>query len=428
MKELFRMDRKNYNPEGKVFKRPSARAIILKDGKVLLNYIEKFDCYEFPGGGIEAGETPEEAMIREVAEETGRVIVPGSVREFGIVIRRQQDSKDPDGIFEQENYYYFCDVTEDTVPRKPDEHEIAEGTGPVWVDTLAPCIRRNRRSFERTGEPFIEREMRAMDLADEEIRKQSYTAAEEAAIRALGSADYRGMLAFVEQTLGENQTEGENGVGIHKLEFGYTRYEHTKRVLGWAKRLYDATPDKTGLRYEDLMIATIFHDVGRAESVRSGGDHARAGVPITRNWLLSNGYDPERAEYIAGLVGAHSEKWRMRDSSVDRNLLMLMEADLLDDMGLLGIVMDTLIVRARKPEATFYDCYNHFERYTHPMQHDCPVVTPEARAFWDEKTELTDRFMEQYRRDILIGGENYAGYDKSKSKAAEFRLPCNPQG
>ena len=98
MKELFRMDRKNYNPEGKVYKRPSARAVILKEGKVLLNYVEKFDCYEFPGGGIEAEESPEQALIREVAEETGRVVIPESVREFGIVIRRQQDSKDPDGI------------------------------------------------------------------------------------------------------------------------------------------------------------------------------------------------------------------------------------------------------------------------------------------------------------------------------------------
>ena len=410
MRELFRMDRQNYNPEGKVFRRPSARAIILKDGKVLLNHVSKYDCYEFPGGGIEAGETPESALRREVAEETGRIVMPESVREFGIVIRRQRDSQDPDGIFEQENYYYFCEVTDEDVPRKPDEHEILDGAEPVWVDTLAIPVHRNRIAFERFGEPFIEREMRVMDMADQELRRMSWEMTEEAAIRSLGSADYKGMLAFVKHTLEDARTEGEKEIGMHKLEFGYTRYEHTKRVLGWAKRLYDATPDKTGLRYEELMIAAIFHDVGRAVSAQSGEDHAKAGAPIARDWLLSNGYDPARAEYIAGLVASHSEKGRMRDPDTDRNLLMLMEADLLDDMGLLGIVMDTMIVRARKADADFFDCYNHYERYTHPMQHDCPVVTKEARAFWDAKTESADRFMEQYRKDILFGGENYTGY------------------
>ena len=410
MRELFQMDRQDYNPEGKVYERPSARAIILKDGKVLLNYISRHDCYEFPGGGIEAGETPEDALRREVAEETGQIVVPESVREFGIVIRRQQDSKDPDGIFEQRNYYYFCDVSGETVPRKPDEHEILEGAEPVWVESLATPIYRNRKAFERIGEPFIRREMRVMDMADGELRKQSWNRTEEAAIRSLGSADYSGMLSFVKHTLEDARTEGENEIGMHKLEFGYSRYEHTKRVLGWAKRLYEAASDKTGLRYEDLMIAAIFHDVGRAVSAQTGEDHAKAGVPLARDWLLSGGFDPARAEYIAGLVGEHSQKWRMHDPDIDRNLLMLMEADLLDDMGLLGIVMDTLIVRARKENAEFYDCYNHYERYTHPMQHDCPVVTPEARAFWDAKTESTDRFVQQFRKDILFGAENYIGY------------------
>ena len=70
MKELFRMDRKNYNPDGKIYERPSARGIVVKDGKVLLNHITKYDNYEFPGGGLERGETPDEALVRDVAEET----------------------------------------------------------------------------------------------------------------------------------------------------------------------------------------------------------------------------------------------------------------------------------------------------------------------------------------------------------------------
>ena len=410
MRELFRMDRQNYNPDGKVYTRPSARAVIVKDGKVLLNYIKKFESYEFPGGGIEAGETPEQAMIREVAEETGRVVIPESVREFGIVIRRQQDSMDPDGIFEQRNYYYYCDITDEVVPRKPDEHELKEGAEPVFVDSLWGPMHCTRKAWNRIGEAFLEREYRVMDMVDNELRKAAWERTENEAIRALGEDDYEGMLTFVKETLGETQTEGENGVGVHKMEFGYTRFEHTKRVLAWSKRLYDATPDKTGLRYADLMIATIFHDVGRAVTAREGGNHATAGIPITKDYLLAHGYGEERAEYISWLVGAHSDKWRMKDPDVDRNLLMLMEADLLDDMGLLGIIMDTIIVRARKEKATFFDCFNHFERYTHPMQHDVPVVTPEALAFWNEKTEAVDRFIELYRRDILIGSENYKEY------------------
>jgi 8-oxo-dGTP diphosphatase len=46
-------------------------AIILGEGTVLLAHRRDIDWWNLPGGGMEIGETVEEAMCREVREETG---------------------------------------------------------------------------------------------------------------------------------------------------------------------------------------------------------------------------------------------------------------------------------------------------------------------------------------------------------------------
>jgi 8-oxo-dGTP diphosphatase len=55
--------------------RQAVRAIVIKDGQLLVMHRNKFGTqYEtLPGGGIEIGEAPEAAVVRELAEETSVV-------------------------------------------------------------------------------------------------------------------------------------------------------------------------------------------------------------------------------------------------------------------------------------------------------------------------------------------------------------------
>lgn len=243
-------------------------------------------------------------------------------------------------------------------------------------------------------------EIKIPGMVDIEVLKAARKKHEEETIKGLGDLPYAQMLDFVEENLAQVSSTTEDMA--FKRELDYSRFEHTKRVLGWAKRLYDLSPVKDELRYEDVIIATIFHDVGRNEGERLNIPHAKAGVPITRDYLISHGYGEERAEYISGLVGAHSDKWRMKEPDIDKNLVLLMEADLLDDMGALGVVMDCMITKGRNPKARFDDCLDHITRFTLRIQQDNPMVTPEGREIWDRKTALVESFVKALKEDIEL--------------------------
>lgn len=51
-----------------------ASGYLVRDGKVLLVHHNKFDKWVPPGGHIEIGETPSDAMVREFREETGMIV------------------------------------------------------------------------------------------------------------------------------------------------------------------------------------------------------------------------------------------------------------------------------------------------------------------------------------------------------------------
>ena len=112
MRLLFDMDRQDYGECTHTFIRNSARSIVIRNGKIAMLHSLKYDHYEFPGGGIENGETPIEAMIRETQEEAGLIVMPETIKEYGYVHRIQKSDYDPTECFVQDNYYYLCDAME----------------------------------------------------------------------------------------------------------------------------------------------------------------------------------------------------------------------------------------------------------------------------------------------------------------------------
>lgn len=76
MQVLKILDMRDYDPAWEKFSREAVRALILRDGKITLVRSLRDGFYNFPGGGIESGESYFDTLIRETPEETRLHVLP----------------------------------------------------------------------------------------------------------------------------------------------------------------------------------------------------------------------------------------------------------------------------------------------------------------------------------------------------------------
>jgi predicted acetyltransferase/8-oxo-dGTP pyrophosphatase MutT (NUDIX family) len=132
-----------------------AFAIIFNDsGNVLLCHRRDMDIWNLPGGGVESGELPTEAVIREVKEETGlEVVIERLVGVYGKVdkdefifsfacrvISSQHSMTDESDAF---HYFAMDDLPPNTPPKQVERiHDAIGSTNPpIFRYQSAPSTR-----------------------------------------------------------------------------------------------------------------------------------------------------------------------------------------------------------------------------------------------------------------------------------------------
>lgn len=103
--------------------RSGSRALILREEKILLIHEALQDLWLIPGGGLEAGESPEACCIREAEEETGLLVRPE--KQFLILSEYYEE-------YRYISHYFVCAVTGKGTMRLT-EQEKARAPRPEWI-------------------------------------------------------------------------------------------------------------------------------------------------------------------------------------------------------------------------------------------------------------------------------------------------------
>lgn len=142
--------------------RNTARAVIFdKDNNIALMWVSKRKLHKLPGGGIDDGETVEEALIRECREEAGVNVTVltklGTVKEI-----KKGDNK------VQNSYCYIAQVFGEKSSPQLTESEKEQGFEVLWLP-LEEAIKLilNDGHINLAGRFVSERELAILNRAKE---------------------------------------------------------------------------------------------------------------------------------------------------------------------------------------------------------------------------------------------------------------------
>lgn len=181
----------------------------------------------------------------------------------------------------------------------------------------------------------------------------------------------------------------------HAKKYMYReKYSHTKRVLAWVKRLLQTEEADADV----LLCAAIFHDVGYVVSAET---HPEISAEICREYLAENGYDVEFIRRVASCVHNHANRALLWEDTTPKEVILLIEADSLDEEGAMSIVRD-MLDEGRTGCDNYEKAYNRLlgRWFLSKPDYKCNFVTETGKNIWNQKVRLYNDFIASLKTDL----------------------------
>lgn len=124
-------------------KRSAARAIMIDDSsRIALMHVTNKNYYKLPGGGVDPGESLEEALLRELKEEAGAQNVE-IISEIGQIVEYREEWRR-----RGTHHCFLVKLTGNLLAPQQTDKEIDHGYEIVWADSIDETIK-----LVESGEP-----------------------------------------------------------------------------------------------------------------------------------------------------------------------------------------------------------------------------------------------------------------------------------
>ena len=195
--------------------------------------------------------------------------------------------------------------------------------------------------------------------------------------------NYAEVIEFVKQKTSETDRP--------KLYPFRNRFEHIMRVYRWAIRLQA----KLGGNLDVIVLSALLHDVGWDEN----RPHEEVSAELAVEYLDSIETDPDTIRRVGEIILLHNDKDTEKDLSLECKIVM--DADLLDEVGALGIMWDCMAT-ALEDEASYKRAYYRIKEYyriNKPKIRRCK--TDAGRAEYTKRMQAIEAYIYQLEKELF---------------------------